>query len=51
MDALDNPVDLLAGPGQQNDMAQAHDLSVGLSRRTCHRRPRLRRLQLNGHYI
>lgn len=30
MDALGNPVRLLAGPGQQNDMAQAHNLIVGL---------------------
>jgi transposase len=30
VDALGNPVRLLAGPGQQNDMAQAHKLIVGL---------------------
>jgi putative transposase len=30
VDALGNPVRLLAGPGQQNDMAQAHNLIVGL---------------------
>ena len=30
MDALGNPLRLLAGPGQQNDMAQAHNLIVGL---------------------
>ena len=30
VDALGNPVRLLAGPGQQNDMAQAHNPIVGL---------------------